>query len=101
MEKSFEEQAEYLVSKYGIEKPRQTVGYLLILQALKDAYETGRKEATVGFIETGYTLDDAITDLSGVQLVDNTSKDADLARKEIEEIFCKLDNQPESMMGSR
>jgi len=44
----------------------------------------------VGFVENDYTLDDAISDLYGVQLIDNTSNEADIARKEIETIFRKL-----------
>ncbi len=44
-------------------------------------------DPTVGFLEVDYRLDDALTDLASVQLIDNTGKEA---RKEIEEILRKL-----------
>ena len=37
-----------------------------------------------------YTIDDAIDDIYGVQLIDNTSNEADAARKELIAIVKKL-----------
>ena len=61
----------------------------------------------VGFIETDYTIEDAISDLSSVQLVDNTAKEAYVARLEIIDILNKLagtqislePNSPEQLLS--
>ena len=48
-------------------------------------------EPTVGFVEAAvYTLDNALSDLAGVQLIDNTGTEADIARQEIVGILRKL-----------
>ena len=50
--------------------------------------EWGQPE--VGFVENSYTIDDALSDLQGVQLIDNTPKEAKLALSEIVAILNKL-----------
>jgi hypothetical protein len=47
-------------------------------------------EPQVGFVESDYSLFDALLDLTGVQLIDNTIEDADIARREIKTILRKL-----------
>lgn len=50
---------------------------------------------TVGFVDISYNLDNALSDLYGVQLIDNTASEADIAQKEIEAIFRKLVGETE------
>jgi hypothetical protein len=39
---SFEEVAASIVRKFGVDKPENTFGYMLILSALQDAYAKGQ-----------------------------------------------------------
>jgi len=61
--------------------------FLALAQWLKSE---GELEGVTMEYELPYNLEDALTDLASVQLIDNTWKEAAIVRQEIEEIMRKL-----------